>query len=94
MYLEAGIIHFSCKLNTGIDPTINFELVKCLLKKYIQLKHSRKIEGSLTSKRNSISARCVCMVFSKWKLKFLDVFNHCHKATQHIHHTASQLTNI
>ena len=32
MFLEEGIIHFSGKLSTGIDPAINLGLVKCITK--------------------------------------------------------------
>ena len=32
IFLEKGILHFSGKLNTVIDPVINFGLVKCMLK--------------------------------------------------------------
>ena len=46
----------------GINRGINVNFGKFLMKKYTQLRHNGKIERGL-SKRYSISARCVFMVF-------------------------------
>ena len=34
IFLEDGVIHFSCKLSSGTDLTINLHLVKCMYLNY------------------------------------------------------------
>ena len=52
---EEGIVDSSGKFGTGIDPVINSDVVKCIVKKNLNVKHNGKIEGCLSPKRYNIS---------------------------------------
>ena len=45
-YLEKETSHFPGKLSAWIDPAVSGDVIKTYIKKYIQLRHNEKIDGS------------------------------------------------